>query len=102
MLLTASPDQLTLKERKMIIREFVSKPKHKNNQVKKIKTAINQTESDALVTNENNSQEDEMSAELNINDLPLDLLANIFSRLSLRELCLAEKGNFFIFKSSAP
>ena len=98
MLINANPDQLVLKERLMIIRKFISKYKRKHS----IKKAAKETKETEPVPVEIAEQTDEM----NINDLPLDLFSNIFSRLSLRELCIAEKGfkefillNIFKFKS---
>lgn len=84
MLINANPDKLVLKDRTMIIQKFISKQKKKHS-VKKTAKDNTETETEPVDTFE-------QTDELNINDLPLDIFSNIFSRLSLRELCLAEKG----------
>jgi hypothetical protein len=84
MLKNANPTDLLLKERVMTIRQFEIKVKPSCNRLRQ------QTKADSS----NNIEEPQG---FNINHLPVDVLTNVFSKLSLRDLCIVEQGLFSFY-----
>ena len=81
MLKNANPADLTLKERLMTIHQFEKKVKPSNNRSRQPQSKT-----------ENLNIQEEKPQGLHINDLPVDVLTNIFSKLCIRDLCLVEQG----------
>lgn len=84
MITNANPNDLMLKERQMIIRQFINKHKAPHHR----KKTISQNKTDKTV--ELDSDMDTNG--YNVNNLPIDVLPNILSQLSIRDLCIAEQG----------
>ena len=76
-LLDVKPHELVLKDRNMIVSQFIQKSKPTK---KKHLSTCKQQE---------DTTTDQESL---INNLPADLLTNIFANLCLRDLCIVERG----------